>query len=582
MGHVAANSPSVALERGIGRLGPPLRRRHELSPSPSPPSRRRKRMHPHPTLLPNFKTRPTRAVVLFAGLSTLAMLVTFAFLLGRYWRWGAGKILFPSHLSSLHHQPPSELSFGKNADSQRGTFDSIISASPMSYYPTPDEGYLTWLPHSGFHNQRVSFENALILARLLNRTLIVPPMRLGKVIRHGEFDKLRRHITLSTKIGLEHCSHASALTSFTPHECIGHSEFTMLPWSFLIDFHTVSHIVPVVERWDSSSAWLTRFLNVSRHETIYIKDSRPYQHQIYDDRTNKTPRKPKYSERLDVEDLLDQYKTYRLLHFGSLFGTSRLRLRKPFSQQIRREVRERMVFANPLLLEIAQQISASLGQLRYFGLHLRLGDGEFEVVGEANVRLLWWSLMTGPLQFSVQEAQEIEAKAMNWSSRRLQEWPAPPFPLISAGDIASSSSGDLMRRGIPPNPSTATLAHIPCRQPLNHVEAPNNMTRMNYRIFIATDAQSPHTNPSLLLFQRTLPCLFFLSDFEALYLGAIQSLRNPDDGLLLEPYLLPFVDSMVAAMGKAVIGTPHSTFSRFTVDVLHRMYHGLPIIERGR
>jgi len=39
---------------------------------------------------------------------------------------------------------------------------------------TPDGKFLSYLPHSGFHNQRIALENALVLARLLNRTLLVP------------------------------------------------------------------------------------------------------------------------------------------------------------------------------------------------------------------------------------------------------------------------------------------------------------------------------------------------------------------------------------------------------------------------
>lgn len=580
MRHVVAESPSVTLERGIGRLGPPLRRRHEMSPSPSPPSRRRKRIQTQPTLLSHLRTRPTRTVVLFAVLAALVMLVTFAFLLGRYWRWDTRKTRSQPHFSSPSLQLPSEPLFDTNptvpAESLRKGIDTITySPLPIPYNPSHDERYLAWLPHSGFHNQRVSLENALILARLLNRTLIIPPVRVGKAIRYSEFGKLRRHIALSSKIGLEHCTRVA---SFTPRECIGNSEFTMLPWSFFIDLHALSHIVPVVERWDPSSAWLTHFLNVSRPETIYIKDSRPYQHQLYDDRTSGAPLKPRYSERLNIEDLHDQYKAYRLLHFGSLFGSSRLQLKKPVSQQIRREVRERMVFANPVLLGIARHISAGVGSSGYYGLHLRLGDGQFQVAGEANVRLLWWSLMTGPLRFAAREAQEIEAKAMGWGS---QEWLAPPSPLINVDDTTAPASGDTVNiKTMLNKPSTAVLPHT-CREPLNRLGNPNNIT-VDHPIFIATDAPSPRTNPSLLLFQRTLPCLCFLSDFEAFYLGAIRSLRNNDDGLPLERFLLPFVDSMVAAMGKVVIGTPHSTFSRFTADVLHRMYHGVPIIERGK
>ncbi|KAF9363894.1 hypothetical protein BGX34_003053 [Mortierella sp. NVP85] len=43
----------------------------------------------------------------------------------------------------------------------------------------PSMKYLTFLPHPGFHNQRAELENALLLAKLLNRTLIIPKVYLG-------------------------------------------------------------------------------------------------------------------------------------------------------------------------------------------------------------------------------------------------------------------------------------------------------------------------------------------------------------------------------------------------------------------
>jgi hypothetical protein len=66
------------------------------------------------------------------------------------------------------------------------------------------------------------------------------------------------------------------------------------------------------------------------------------------------------------------------------------------------------------------------------------------------------------------------------------------------------------------------------------------------------------------------------------HLAPLHHILNPIDDLKLESFLLPFVDSMVAAMGSQVLGTPHSTFSRYTIDVLHQVYQGRDIIERGR
>lgn len=50
--------------------------------------------------------------------------------------------------------------------------------------------YLTYLPHSGFHNQRIEMENALLLSYILNRTLLLPKANLGNSIPWDVFDNL--------------------------------------------------------------------------------------------------------------------------------------------------------------------------------------------------------------------------------------------------------------------------------------------------------------------------------------------------------------------------------------------------------
>ncbi|KAF8946587.1 hypothetical protein BGZ47_000115 [Haplosporangium gracile] len=69
----------------------------------------------------------------------------------------------------------------------------------------PTTKYLTFLPHSGFHNQRTELENALLLARLLNRTLIMPKVYLGPPMPWLTFHLLHSRLLYQTKIGLEHC-----------------------------------------------------------------------------------------------------------------------------------------------------------------------------------------------------------------------------------------------------------------------------------------------------------------------------------------------------------------------------------------
>jgi len=58
---------------------------------------------------------------------------------------------------------------------------------------TPDDKFLSYLPHSGFHNQLIALENTLVPARLLNRTLLVPPVRFGpRAIPYRNFTVLQR------------------------------------------------------------------------------------------------------------------------------------------------------------------------------------------------------------------------------------------------------------------------------------------------------------------------------------------------------------------------------------------------------
>jgi len=49
-----------------------------------------------------------------------------------------------------------------------------ISTLPLPRLPPTDSSearYLGYLPHSGYHNQRIAFQNALLLGKLLNRTV---------------------------------------------------------------------------------------------------------------------------------------------------------------------------------------------------------------------------------------------------------------------------------------------------------------------------------------------------------------------------------------------------------------------------
>lgn len=74
---------------------------------------------------------------------------------------------------------------------------SLLPISTNSQFPhcstslTLGDKFLWYAPHSGFSNQLFEFKNALLLAAILNRTLIVPPILDHHAVVLGSCPKFR-------------------------------------------------------------------------------------------------------------------------------------------------------------------------------------------------------------------------------------------------------------------------------------------------------------------------------------------------------------------------------------------------------
>lgn len=80
-----------------------------------------------------------------------------------------------------------------------------------------------------------------------------------------------------------------------------------------------------------------------------------------------------YSYRLNVDDLLDM-DDYKLLEFGSIYGTSRLVLRSEENKAFKEEMHKAMVYKQELFETVSEAIVRRLGgRGTYNALHLRLG-----------------------------------------------------------------------------------------------------------------------------------------------------------------------------------------------------------------
>ncbi|KDQ07491.1 hypothetical protein BOTBODRAFT_180673 [Botryobasidium botryosum FD-172 SS1] len=579
------SSPSVTLEKGEALLYQPNQLRRPAN------IRNIRNIRASPSMSKGYglqlPRRRTLSVILFLLLVFLIFGIFFL-LRGTRLRWDNSQTQKDLLRPTTHAPTPEEVYIrfrsprppdvdqrlnGDNYDSKSD--DALLSDALSPPLPVNDttktRKYLAYLPHSGFHNQRIAFENALVLARALDRTLLVPPVRLGVPLSYFGFEKLERALVLGNdRSGLEHCARVP-LGVVRPVECVGYDEFTLVSWAWIVDYEGLRAQQDLVERWDMSSEWLEETLGIKEGDVKVFEDSQPYQWRIYDSLDDTQPLKSNYAERLDL-CTLKALSDYRLIQFGTLFGTTRLRLVIPENVAARKQVRERMVFKMDALLHIADAIRDGLGGpdgWGYVGVHLRLGDGLFRRNSTENLRLVWWKLATQALGINATAAAAVEARAMGWESDGETYLP----PAIVPDKMALRTP----HPPPPPPPLNATASHTVCRGALH---TSSHLLPLNTPIFIATDVPAPRSHPDLQLFVSTFPCTFFLSDFDA-RIRALFALRNADDGVALGPFLLPFLDAMVAAKGRETLGTPHSTFSRFTVDVLSRVYHGWDIVQRG-
>ncbi|TFY78455.1 hypothetical protein EWM64_g5553 [Hericium alpestre] len=247
----------------------------------------------------------------------------------------------------------------------------------------PNQRYLAYLPHSGFHNQRIAFENALVLARILNRTLLVPPVRLGnQPIRYVHFDHLHRFLSLSGKDGLMHCSQVSQDVAL-PQECLDFFSFTHVSWQWLVNLSSVEAEQRLVYQADFTYPWLDP-TSALENDTLILRDNGTYDYRFVDYDLPPAMQHHKYTSLVPISTLSSSDAP--IIQLGTLFGSSRLHLRNRTNVAIRTRIRERMTLSNPILFDVAEVAKAALGKL-YLGAHVRVGDGSFKDFGPRNARL---------------------------------------------------------------------------------------------------------------------------------------------------------------------------------------------------
>lgn len=457
-------------------------------------------------------------------------------------------ILLSNLLLILFYHYASSLSSRHIEEHDEATYDSITQrAKGIVPRPSfdPNERYLAYLPHSGFHNQRITLENALLLAKYLNRTLLVPPVFLGPATEWRLFDILHRRILLQTKRGLDHCGKVPKGDPL-PAECLNYYSWTTVEWDFFYDMEKIAKEQPFKYRKDHSFAWMETHLGIDRTKDIYkINDGAHYDYQIYDDPNSVTPLNKRYIRRLNVQEL--EAIPQRVLHMGSLFATGRVLAELPESKIYQQFLRRTMILSTPILKKTSDAIVGKLGGLGSFvGLHLRVGDGMFVEPAPENIENMFQSLV------NITGIKPIPNYTIVPSS--------PPTETIDIDskdeeDVGpgSEESEDPEEEGVDPEEETSP------RLDFDQCRARKDIGGKFTIIYIATDGVYPRRN---ILFRKLFdhfPCIFTLDDFSE-HLVELKQMKNTD-GVGLAKDLIPMVDAVVSAKGQYFMGTPKSTFS---------------------
>lgn len=251
---------------------------------------------------------------------------------------------------------------------------------PLEDLKSSTHRFLSYLPHSGFHNQRIELQNGLRLARLLNRTLIVPELRLGRALAWESSTQLIKTYQRQSKaFHLDCVGQLKNRFTSTSEECQDYSQWTSVQANYLLKIDDIAKLHPLIHQPDLREAWLWDTLQLSDGDWYQVEDQTRYSYQLFESSAMKRSLNEKYEYRLNLEDL-KAYHHIKLLSFGSLFGSDRLMTETVESKVWKNKVMESQLPNLSILQSISDSIAESMGgRGTYIGLHLRVGDLYFRV-----------------------------------------------------------------------------------------------------------------------------------------------------------------------------------------------------------
>ncbi|KAH8925903.1 hypothetical protein BT69DRAFT_1279298 [Atractiella rhizophila] len=476
----------------------------------------------------------------------------FFLALGGFWvyfRW-------PSSFNSSFFRTNSSASPESDDEQTNGDPRRPFQPFPLHRPLRSGEKYLSYLPHSQFHNQRTILQNALSLALYLNRTLLLPPIWVGEggPPRSG-YDVLQKLGRIEYK-GMFCFNRATPRWKKQRERGAPSSLLTMrLESSF-------------ANRWwgdgTGERAGMTEegarldAGGIGEDDVYYVKESSKDELQFttHLPSTDLTVPFPpwqrtgvnKYQTSFSLQALRKRRES--LILFGSLFGSGRLNLSDSDGVFKPSWFEKRLILRNNAVSHISQLIASALEEVSrqqgYYAVLARVGDGIFAKKTEEYMDNLFTRIVTLIL---VEEGRESAAEEVLLRLRKLTEEPKRLSKQLQV--VNRDESGGIRH----------------CNYPLHTDPA---LHVFNAPLYMATDSRSPKTDPNLFKFFRAFPCTFTLGDWDGMNVGIAElaAWKNVD-GEKLGGFFIPMLDSMVAARGKIAIGTQGSSYGDYVEKVLH-------------
>eukprot|EP00835_Amoeboradix_gromovi_P004353 NODE_334_length_10694_cov_0.301180.p1 type:complete len:626 gc:universal NODE_334_length_10694_cov_0.301180:2080-203(-) len=292
-----------------------------------------------------------------------------------------------------------------------------VSMPGQSVIESKDAKYVSYLTHSGLNNQRIGLENAILVAYILNRTLIIPPLFLGKAVPWKSYSHLKslvhqrtHQVQRTRRKCIDEVTRRIALGNATVirdslYVACRKPTRELTKWSMFVDFKFLKDLNISFIEMDA-----LHYPDFNISDTTVIKDDELYSYKLFDTNLDLIHHHQfeyfditvfednKYIQRQPIVDTpiylnseiqssyLGKYKiplefsflkkfNHSLLQFGSLFGSSRLGLYKKHNLKVQSTIQKSLIYNNPLVNSMTNSMKSKLGS--FVSVHYRSTESSF-------------------------------------------------------------------------------------------------------------------------------------------------------------------------------------------------------------